>query len=92
MPLKHHDQIRAELMEATWLATVACCTALHDIGFESETIADVLPQAQADLAKVIVERCVVVGRVTKPILPGDAIKDGQGYAERIAAQRAGRVA
>lgn len=70
-----HDQ----LMHATWLATTACCTALHDIGFDTEEIAEVMPDAMKALADAIIEK-----RYDR-----NAIRFGQEHAERLAAERAG---
>lgn len=78
------------LMHLTWLATTACCTSLHDIGFDAEEIADVMPDAMKFLGDEIVGRCFPIfpGPMLR-MLPGDAIKVGQEYAERLAASRAG---
>lgn len=80
----------AEIMETIWEATVACCTALHDVGFGTEEIALSMPQAQKELGNAITRYCLggSDGRY-RVLLPGDAIKLGQDYAERLAASRAG---
>lgn len=80
--------IHDELLDLTWMAAVACCTALHDAGFDTEEIASEMPQAMKSLAEDIIERRYG-GDEPMPVLPGDAIKDGQEYAERLAASRAG---
>lgn len=79
-----HDQ----LMHATWLATTTCCTALHDIGFDAEEIAEVIPGAMKRLADDIINEWYG-GVASRPVLDGNAIKAGQDYAERLAASRAG---
>ena len=91
--MKRNDS-HERLMHATWLATTACCTALHDIGFSTEEIADVMPDAMKALADTIVDQRYGDGNSPWPysydsILAGDAIKAGQDYAERLAASRAG---
>lgn len=81
-----HDQ----LMHATWLAATACCTALHDIGFDAEEIAEAMPDAMKRLGDAVIGRWYGTGNGIKyPLFPGDSIKAGQDYAERLAAQRAG---
>lgn len=78
------------LMAATWIATTACCTALHELGFDTEDIAAVMPQTQKELAKQIIGFCYPVYPSTRRmIVAGDAIRFGQNYAERLAASRAG---
>jgi len=72
-----------ESMQRIWLATVACCTALHDIGFDAEEIAEEMPRAMSQLGKEVLARYA---------FPGDSIKLGQDYAETLAATRAGREA
>lgn len=83
----------AEVIETIWEATVACCTALHDIGFGIEEIAVAMPQAQKELGNAITRHCLggSDGKY-RVVLPGDAIKAGQDYAERLAATRAGAQA
>jgi hypothetical protein len=77
-------------MHATWLATAACCTSLHDIGFDAEEIAEEMPDAMKALASTIIERWYGnASGIKLPMFPGDAIKLGQDYAERLAASRAG---
>lgn len=82
--------IHEEIMHATWLATTACCTALHDIGFDTEEIAEEMPEAMSKLANGLIERRY--GALLRSLLPGDAIKAGQDYAERLAAKRVGVTA
>ena len=78
------------LMHTTWLATTACCTALHGIGFDAEEIAEAMPDAMKHLGDRIVADCYpVFPGPMRPMFPGDAIKAGQDYAERLAASRAG---
>lgn len=85
------------LMHATWLATTACCTALHDIGFDTEEIAEVMPDAMKHLGDEIIEKCYIGKQVdslrflerVEFMLAGDAIRFGQEHAERLAASRAG---
>lgn len=90
--MKRKD-IHDRLMHATWLATTACCTALHDIGFDTEEIAEVMPDAMKALADAIIEkrydRNAMENLRPQEILPGDAIRFGQEHAERLAASRAG---
>ena len=76
---------RERLMETTWLATVACCTALHDIGFDAEDIAAEMPDAMKKLADDIIQHWL-------PCSTEDAIKAGQDHAERLAAKRSGVTA
>jgi hypothetical protein len=90
--MKRKD-IHDRLMDVTWLVTTACCTALHDIGFDAEEIAEVMPEAMKALADAIIEQRYggsgLPWPYTRPsLLPGDAIKAGQDYAERLAASRA----
>lgn len=94
--MKRKD-IHDRLMHATWLATTACCTALHDIGFDAEEIAEAMPDAMKHLGDEIVEQCYLgsqadslrfIARI-EGMLAGDAIRFGQDYAERLAASRAG---
>lgn len=85
--MKRKD-IHERLMHATWLATTACCTALHDIGFDAEEIAEVMPDAMKALADDIIQLWYG-DELPKPVLAGDAIKAGQEHAERLAASRAG---
>jgi hypothetical protein len=87
--MKRNDSSE-RLMHLTWLATTAYCTALHDIGFDAEEIAEVMPDAMKALGDEIVRRCFPIfpGPMLR-MLPGDAIKAGQDYAERLAASRAG---
>lgn len=85
--MKRKD-IHDRLMHATWLATTACCTALHDIGFDTEEIAEVMPDAMKHLGDEIVQQWYD-GDERRPVLAGDAIKKGQEHAERLAAERAG---
>jgi hypothetical protein len=77
-------------MYSTWLATTACCTALHDIGFDTEEIAEVMPSVMKHLGNAVVARCYPVfpGPMLK-MFSGDAITMGQEYAEQLAASRAG---
>ena len=87
--MKRKD-VQDRLMHATWLATTACCTALHDTGFDAEEIAEVMPDAMKRLGDMIVGRWYGTGNgITYPMFPGDAIKAGQDYAERLAASRTG---
>ena len=83
--------VHERLMETTWLATVACCTALHDIGFDAEEIAAEMPDAMKVLADDIIQQWYG-DETPQPVLAGDAIKAGQDYAERLAAKRAGVTA
>lgn len=85
--MKRKD-IHDRLMHATWLATTACCTVLHDVEFDAEEIAEVMPVAMKALADGIIQQWYG-DEVPRPVLDGDAIKCGQDYAERIAASRAG---
>jgi hypothetical protein len=85
--MKRKD-IHDRLMHSTWLATTACCTALHDIGFDAEEIAEVMPEAMRALADNIIERRYGDG-VPSPVFVGDALAIGQKHAERLAASRAG---
>lgn len=80
--------VHERLMQATWQATTACCTALHDIGLDTEEIAEVMPDAMKALADDIIQHWYGDDE-RHPVLAGDAIKLGQDYAERLAAQRAG---
>lgn len=89
MPLRTHKQINDEINEAAWLGVTACCTALHDIGFDAEEIAAAMPQAMERIGNKLLATHYVVGRIMRTILPGDAIKAGQDYAERLAVSRAG---
>lgn len=83
--------VHERLMETTWLATVACCTALHDIGLDAEEIAEEMPHCMKQLADAIIERRYG-GEQRYVVLAGDAIKLGQDKAERVAAIRAGGAA
>lgn len=83
------NDIHDRLLHATWLATTACCTAMHDVGFCAEEIADEMPRAMKRLGDGIVHRWYRDDGSRCPVLPGDAIKLGQDYAERLAASRAG---
>lgn len=85
--MKRKD-IHDRLMHATWLATAACCTSLHDIGFDAEEIAEVMPDAMKHLGDEIVQRWYGDDE-RRPVLAGDAIRFGQEHAERLAASRAG---
>ena len=94
--MKRNDSSE-RIMHSTWLATTACCTALHDIGFDTEEIAEVMPEAMKALGDEIIEKCYI-GRQVDSIrfveriefmLAGDAIRFGQEHAERLAASRAG---
>ena len=90
MGLRTHKKINDEINGAAWLGVTACCTALHDIGFDTEEIADAMPQAMSRIGnKLLATHYDVVGRVMRTILPGEAIKAGQDYAEHLAAKRAG---
>lgn len=85
------SDIHERILHATWLATTACSTALHDIGFDTEEIAEAMPTAMKRLADDIIQQWY--GDASpRPVLAGDAIKAGQDYAERLAALRAGGVA
>lgn len=84
--MKRKD-IHNRLMHATWLATTACCTALHDIGFDTEEIAEVMPDAMKHLGDEIVQQWYGDDE-RRPVLAGDAIKRGQEHAERLAENRA----
>lgn len=91
--MKRRD-IHDQLMHTTWLATTVCCTALHDIGFDAEEIAEAMPDAMKAPADAIIEKRYGGSGLPwpysrPPVLPGDAIKAGQDYAERLAASRAG---
>jgi hypothetical protein len=85
--------IQEELLHATWIATVACCTALHDIGLDAEEIAEEMPYCMKQLGDAIVGRWYGTDNGIKcPMFPGDAIKLGQDKAERVSAARAGVTA
>ena len=87
--MKRNDSSE-RIMHSTWLATTACCTALHDIGLDTEEIAEVMPDVMKALGDKIVSRCFPIfpGPMLR-MFPGDAIKIGQEHAERLAALRAG---
>ena len=71
-------------MRSVWLATVACCTALHDAGMQAEGLAAVMPDAMSALGNEIIGHHfpAMPGRV-RGVLPGDAIRVGQDYAGRL---------
>jgi hypothetical protein len=88
--MKRKD-VHERIMHTTWLATVACCTALHDIGFDAEDIAEAMPDAMKVLADDIIQHWYG-DETPQPMLDGDAIKAGQDHAEWLAAKRAGVTA
>ncbi len=83
--MKRND-VHERLMHATWLATTACCTALHDIGFDTEEIAELMPDAMKGMADDIVQAWYFNDKPT-PVLDGDAIKFGQDFAGMLADKR-----
>lgn len=81
------------VMRWTWLATTACCTTLHDVGWSAEDIAEVMPHAMKELASFVIDRCYGdSGGPMLLMLDGDAIHLGQGYANAMATSRAGVTA
>ena len=70
-------------MRSVWMATAACCTALHDAGMQPEGLAEVMPDAMSALANEVIGLHYTDAFKFVDVLPGDVIRLGQDYAGRL---------